>query len=77
MLIKVLDVGRSRHGRAYRGGDAIIEPPRDLGLFSQVLLEADAPAGLTSAQNRFDLAPWALQAELKVAGALSPSGEAA
>ena len=45
---------------------AMVEPLRDPAYFSRVFLEAGAPTW----PNGFDLAPWALHADMQAAGRL-------
>ena len=48
---------------------AMVQPLKDEGYFARVFLEM----GATTWPNGFDLAPWALQKELDVAGLLEPA----
>ncbi len=88
MLIKVSEVealsGR-RLGLVFSGGTtgvadlsalidqggSMVEPLCDETYFARVFLEAGAPTW----PNGFDLAPWALHADLKAAGALEPASQ--
>ncbi|MEQ8432606.1 MAG: DUF2442 domain-containing protein [Oceanicaulis sp.] len=52
-------------------GGAMIAPLSDPVFFARVFLEAGAPTW----PNGFDLAPWALHADLKAAGQLEPASQ--
>jgi len=52
-------------------GGPMVEPLCDETYFARVFLEAGAPTW----PNGFDLAPWALHADLKAAGALEPASQ--
>jgi hypothetical protein len=52
-------------------GNSMVAPLADDAYFARVFLEAGAPTW----PNGFDLAPWALHADLKAAGALEPASQ--
>ena len=55
-----------------RGG-SMVTPLQDEAFFARVFLEAGAPTW----PNGFDLAPWALHADLKAAGVLELASQGA
>lgn len=54
-------------------GGPMVERLKDPDFFARVFIEAGAPTW----PNGFDLAPWALHAELKAAGRLEPASQSA